>query len=187
MTSNEVKDSIKEWTVWAGQSGVQRYDIALLKIWIKFERFLSDLFVLYSLGESSEKGYTPKLNIQFQSEEQFNAFMKDGNKKYIEYLDRIDKLSKHIFEDNPFEILYTDSKYKPVMDELKALRNYIAHESVESKRKTINTCFSGNDKKFLEPNEYLKSKEQTSKESYYTFYTNAIAEMVDLLISQPIT
>lgn len=186
MISKDVKDAIVEWTKWATKSEVQRYDIALLKIWIKFERFLSDLFINYSLGKPSEMGYLPKLKIQFQSEEQFNAFMLEGNKKYIEYIDRIDKLSKHIFYNNPFDILRSDAKYKPTMDEIKALRNYIAHESIEARRKVVNTCFNGNEKKYLEPNDYLKSREKNTKDSYYTYYTSCISEMMELLINKPV-
>ena len=184
MIGKEVKDAIEEWTIWAVNSEVPRYDIALLKIWIKFERFLSDLFITYSLGQPSETGYLPKLRIQFQSEEQFNAFMIEGNKKYIEYIDKIDKLSKHIFENDPFDILHSDLKYKNAMEEIKALRNYIAHESIEAKRKVINTCFSGSEKKFLEPNDYLKSKEKNTKDSYYTYYTSCVSEIIELITNQ---
>lgn len=185
MISSEVTHTIEEWTSWAAKSGVERYDIALFKIWISFEKFLSDLFIQYSLGLPSEKEYFPKLNIQFKSEEQFNAFMREGNKQYIEYIDRITKLSKHIFEVNPFDSILSDSIYQPAMEEIKALRNYIAHESGESRRKLLNTCFSGNEKNFLEPNDYLKSKEKNTKKSYFTYYTDCIKEMTEILISEP--
>lgn len=178
-------DTIDKWTNWAVKPGVGRYDIALFKIWISFEKFLSGLFIQYSLGQSSEKGYFPTLNIQFKSEEQFNAFMKEGNKQYIEYIDKITKLSNHIFEVNPFDSILSDSKYRPVMNEIRALRNYIAHESGESRRKVIDTCFSGNERKFLEPNDYLKSKEKDTKNTYYTYYTDCIKDMIEILISGP--
>lgn len=56
MTTNEIKNAITTWNNWAGNPDVKRYDIALLKIWIQFERFLSDLVILYSTGQPSEKG-----------------------------------------------------------------------------------------------------------------------------------
>ena len=93
MTTNEIKSSITTWNNWASNPHVQRYDIALLKIWIQFERFLSELIITYSTGQPSETGYSPNLKIRFQNEEQFNAFMREGNKKYVEYLGKIEKLS----------------------------------------------------------------------------------------------
>lgn len=185
MVSNDVKMAITEWTAWAAKPEVQRYDIALLKIWIQFERFLGDIFVTYATGNASETGYLPSLKIRFQSEEHFNAFMRDGTKQYIEYLDKITKLSGHIFQDNPFDVILLDANNKPAMEQMKALRNYIAHESGEAKRKVINTCFSGNERNYVEPNVYLQSRESSTRNTYYTYYTTLISNMVDLLISAP--
>jgi len=185
MVSDEVKEAITNWTMWATQPEVQRYDIALLKIWIQFERFVGDLFVTYATGNPSETGYAPELKIRFQDEEQFNAFMREGTKKYIEYLCKIEKLSNHIFKGNPFEIILLDSEIKPSIDQIKAIRNYIAHESGEAKRKLINTCFNGDERKFVEPNVFLKRREKTTKDTYYTYYINTITSVVDLLINDP--
>lgn len=182
MISDEVKESICVWTNWASNTNVQRYDIALLKIWIKLEQFISDLFICYATGHPSEKGYKPRLKIQFQDEEQFNAFMREGGKTYIDYLDKIEKLSKHIFFDNPFDILISDSEVKPSFQQIKALRNYIAHESGTAKRKYINTCFSGDETKYMDPNVFLKSKEKTTKIMFYSYYVEIISNIVDLLI-----
>lgn len=182
MISSDVIKSINEWTDWASQDSVQRYDIALFKIWIQFELFVGDLFVTYSTGQKSEKGYAPKLKIKFQDEEQFNVFMRQGSKLYVEYLDRIEKLSRHIFDSDPFDILLHDANLSPALDQMKALRNYIAHESGEAKRKLINTCFNGDEKKFIEPNDFLKSKEKTTKQTYYTFYINMIKNIIEILI-----
>ena len=76
MTTNEIKTAIMTWNDWASNPHVQRYDIALLKIWIQFERFISELLITYSTGQPSEMGYLPTLKIQFQDEEQFNAFIR---------------------------------------------------------------------------------------------------------------
>ena len=45
MTTNEIKTTITTWNNWASNPHVQRYDIALLKIWIQFERFISELII----------------------------------------------------------------------------------------------------------------------------------------------
>lgn len=185
MTTNEIRTTISIWNNWASNPHIQRYDIALLKIWIQFERFISELIITYATGQSSEKGYLPTLKIQFLDEEQFNAFMREGNKKYVEYLNKIEKLSKHIFVNDPFDVIFLDSTNKTAYEQIKALRNYIAHESGEAKSRLINLCFSGNTSNFLEPNDYLLKRERTSRNTYYTYYTTIIQNIVDLLVDPP--
>ena len=183
MVINDVKSAITFWTDWAVKPEVQRYDIALFKIWIQFERFLGHLFVTYATGNTSETGYSPGLKITFQDEEHFNVFMREGTKQYIEYLNKIEKLSNHIFTDNPFDIILADTNFNPAFEQMKAIRNYIAHESGEAKRKLINTCFNGNEDKFKEPNEFLKAKEKTTGDTYYTYYIKVIENTADLLVN----
>ncbi len=185
MVSSDVNKAISEWTTWAAKPEVQRYDIALLKIWIQFERFIGELFMTYATGNPSERGYSPELKIKFQDEEQFNAFMREGTKKYIEYLDKIEKLSSHIFKTNPFDVILLDADIKSSFEQMKVIRNYIAHESGEARRKFINTCFSGNEKNFVEPNDFLKSREKTTKDTYYTYYMKTIKTILDFLIEDP--
>lgn len=185
MTTNEIKTAIITWNNWASNPHVQRYDIALLKIWIQFERFISELIITYSTGQPSEMGYLPTLKIRFQDEEQFNAFMREGNKKYVEYLSKIEKLSKHIFIDDPFDVIFLDATNKTAYEQLKALRNYIAHESGEAKSKLINLCFSGNTNNFLEPNNFLLTRERSTRNTYYTYYTTIIQNIVELLVDPP--
>ncbi len=185
MLSSEVKQAIADWTEWASKPDVQRYDIALLKIWIQFERFLGDLFVNYAIGISSETGYLPPLKIRFQDEEQFNAFMREKNGKYIEYLDKIEKLSSHIFEVNPYDVLLLDANNKTAFEQMKAIRNYIVHESGTAKIVLLNKCFNGDERKYVEPNVFLLKKEKNTKIPYYTYYTTIISNVVDLLISKP--
>ncbi len=181
MHRDEVKSTIDYWTKWAQENNNSNYDIAILKIWIKFERYLGDVFLNYSIGKPSEEGYYPKLKLCFKDESQFNAFMMDGNKKYVEYINKIEKLSAHIFEKNPFEIILGDCDRKNSFNQLKCLRNYIAHESEESRRKLITHCFSGNEEKFIEPDVFLKSKSKKSKESYYSIYINLILDVIEVI------
>ena len=179
MHSEEVKDTINSWTKWAQENNNSNYDIAILKIWIKFERYLGDVFLNYSIGNPSEEGYFPKLKLCFKDESQFNAFMVDGNKKYIEYINKIEKLSTYIFENNPFNIILEDCERKELFNQLKYLRNYIAHESEESRRKVIKYCFGGHEEKFIEPDEFLKSKPKKRDDSYYSIYIQLILDVID--------
>ena len=45
MTVQEIYNSIDYWSDWASKEENKRYDIALMKIWVLFERFISDVFV----------------------------------------------------------------------------------------------------------------------------------------------
>lgn len=174
--------AISYWTEWANKPNVQRYDIALFKIWIQFELFIGELFFTYSTGGTSEEGYSPELKLRFQDEEQFTAFMTIGNKTYVDYLKMMETLSRHIFNNNPFDVILATT-LKSRYDQMKAIRNYIAHESVKAKREMINTCFNGDKDRFVEPNVFLKSRESSTKDTYYTYYINTIRYILEFLIN----
>ncbi len=183
MTTNDIITSITTWSSWAAQTNNKRYDIALLKIWIQFEKFLGALFVTYATGNESESGFKPDLRLQFQSEEHLNAFLREGNKRYIDYIKQIERLSKHIFLNNPFDIIFNDSTYNSVYKQIVSIRNYIAHESGEAKSKMINECFSGNARHFKEPNDFLQERERSNNTTYFTYYTEAIKNISTFLVN----
>jgi hypothetical protein len=185
MTISTIEESVNTWSEWASAPSIKRYDIALLKIWIQFERFISELFILYATGGVSEEGFSPTLNLQFSNEEQLNVFLREGNRTYIEYPTQIKKLSKHIFQNDPFDIIFLDENNSSAYNQIISIRNYIAHESGESKTKIINTCFSGNARNYVEPNDFLQMKESSSRTTYFTYYTDIIKNMAKLLINPP--
>ena len=49
MTTTEIRNTITTWSNWASDPHIQRYDIALLKIWIQFERFIREERQFHSL------------------------------------------------------------------------------------------------------------------------------------------
>ena len=180
MRSEEVTEAIEKWGQWAAENN-GNYDIALFKIWIKFEKYLGDVFYNYAIGNPSENNYFPELKLKFIDEKQFFAFMVEGNKKYIDYLKKIERLSDHIFVKNPFDPILTDFERKQKFEQMKAIRNYIAHESVESREKFIALCLAGRKDKFVEPNEFLKTKPKGNSDSYYTIYINTIIDILELI------
>lgn len=184
MLLSDFKSKIQHWNEWAAQDNCKQFDIALFKIWITFETFCSELFTNYCLGVSSETGYLPHLSIDFHNEELLNVFMRERGKNYVDYFAKIE-LSKYIFVNNPFDILLVDPKYKNACDQIKSIRNYIAHESNEAKNKYIKMCFCGNPNHFLEPNDYLVKIESSTKKSYYTYYTQCLSDISWLLVNPP--
>lgn len=113
------------------------------------------------------------------------VFLREGNKKYIEFPTQIEKLSKHIFEDNPFDVIFLDSTKNDAYKKMIAIRNYIAHESGESRLKFLKCCFGNNESNFKEPNDYLQTRERTTCKSYYTYYVDIIKDIVVLLVNPP--
>ena len=62
-----------------------------------------------------------------------------------------------------------------------ALRNYIAHESNESKKKYMQTCL--NSKDFIEPGDYLLKVKKGSMKTFYSLYIEKIIEISDLILN----
>lgn len=185
MVSSDITTTITTWTEWASTPNNNRYDIALLKIWIQFEKFMAELFIKYATGSKSEEGFSPRLKLQFYDEEQLNVFLREGNRTYIDFPTQIKKLSKHIFVNDPFDVIFLDSNINNAYNQIIAIRNYIAHESGEAKSKMIKTCFGGRDEHFKYPNDFLLTKERSTNKTYYTYYTDTIANAAKLLVNPP--
>ena len=150
---SEIKQQIQELNAWAIYTDC--YDIALFRIWLIFEKYLIEKFIQYSIGETGDvQSITYK--IKFLDKEHLSYFLK-GDRTFVEYLGKIEKLSKHIFENNPFTIIIDDATHSKIYNELKTIRNQVAHDSDESRTKFFKDClFSRQSDKELGVNEYLK-------------------------------
>ena len=159
------------------------YEASFFKIYVKFEVFLSEMFKSYCIGTVNSKGYCPQRKLAFVDEAQLDAVLK-GDKQYVDYLKKIESLSKHIFVDNPFNVIFDVADNATYINQMMALRNYIAHESSESRSKYLHTCLSN--KAFVEPCDFLMSKNKRNSRSYYTIYINKILQISDLILEKPI-
>ena len=70
------------------------------------------------------------------------------------------------------------------MNKMIVLRNYIAHESPESKTKYIRTCLGGG--VYIEPCDYLTKKNRRTSKSNYTIFIDKINEISDLVLDPPL-
>ena len=159
------------------------YEASFFKIYVKFEVFLSEMFKSYCVGTINSKGYCPQRKLAFVDVEQLDAVLK-GDKQYVDYLKKIESLSKHIFIDNPFNVIFDVADNATYINQMMALRNYIAHESSESRNKYVQTCLSN--KTFVEPRDFLMMKNKKNSKSYYTIYINKILQISDLILEKPI-
>ncbi len=159
------------------------YEASFFKIYVKFEVFLADMFKSYCIGTVNSNGYCPQRKLAFANEEQLDAVLK-GDKQYVDYLKKIESLSKHIFIDNPFNVIFDVADNSTYLNQMMALRNYIAHESSESRNKYIKTCLPN--QAFVEPCDFLMSRNRRNAKSYYTIYIDKIIEISDLILENPI-
>lgn len=152
------------------------YEIAFFKIYVKFERFLSNLFLQYSAGEVSSSGYTPSRRLEFESKEHVHAIIKNKKTSYIEYIDKIENVSDFIFSEssNPFKILYVDP-YATYFKNSTIMRNHISHESSESTTKFQKIL--GESKPLISVGEYLATINRKKSQTNYSIYTNNFKEI----------
>ena len=106
----------------------------------------------------------------------FEVFLSEMFKSYC--------IGTVIFVDNPFNVIFDVADNATYINQMMALRNYIAHESSESRSKYIQTCLSN--KAFVEPCDFLMSKNKKNSRSYYTIYINKILQISDLILEKPI-
>lgn len=154
------------------------YPYLFFSIFVKFQNVVYNLFDQYAIGKSSSKGYTPVLKHKFKDEKELHVFLGSKNKEYIEYDDRIDKLSQYIFDDNIFDKLNMLSplSYSKLLD----IRNYIAHESVKSLNRLIDGGIINNGSKLSDY--FIKKKKGTAK-TYFEMIVQNLKNFTDFLIN----
>lgn len=176
MNSHDIKQEIATYTSWAGETDC--YDIAIFRIWLIFEKYLINKFISYSVGEYPQTSEIIN-KIKFINEEHLKYFLK-GDRTYVEYIGKIESLSKHIFDRNPFTIILDDSRYSPIYNELKIIRNQIAHDSDESRHKFFKNCLNSNQSDLgLGVNDYLKRR--TSRQNTTSNYTRLVEGIIRIV------
>lgn len=183
MENDELKNYINMCLQKLDSNIPELYEIYFFKVYVKFEVFLAQLFENYCIGVCSGKGYCPNRKLEFIDKEHLRAVLK-GDKQYLDYIKKIESLSKHIFVDNPFDLIFQVADNNNIFDQMISLRNYIAHESAESRKRYIETCLGGG--QFIEPYEYLAKINRRKSKSNYTIYMEKIAHISDMLLEAPI-
>lgn len=183
MENDELKTFIEECNQNLSPSVPLLYEASFFKIYVKFEVYLANVFEEYCVGIESSKGYCPQRKLAFADKEHLRAILK-GDKQYVDYIKKIEGLSRHIFIDNPFNIIFDVADNNTIFNQMTALRNYIAHESGESKVKYIKTCLGNGD--FIEPSVYLLKRNRRTSKSNYTIFVEKIIEISELILDAPL-
>ncbi|MEM0543807.1 hypothetical protein WFZ85_14390 [Flavobacterium sp. j3] len=184
MDNSLVIDEIEYWNgILAESDNPKLLEMAFFKIYIKFEKFTSDLFIYYCTGQNSSFDFCPERKLPFVDDNHLNGVIGTKNKAYINYYENIIELSEHIFVVNPFEIITRDVNYFNEFNNMKILRNYIAHESLSSRKKYVQSLLGNRD--FIEPYEFLRKIRRNTGKSNLTTYNEIIINSTNYLIARP--
>ena len=88
MDNKDLLDEIDKWNlVFSSHSTIDPslYELAFFKIFIKFEKFLSDCFENYAIGISSSFGYCPNRRLNFDDIEHLHKVIKKDNQSFINH------------------------------------------------------------------------------------------------------
>ena len=159
------------------------YEIAFFKIFIKFEKFLSVCFEEYCVGNGTTDGYCPNRKLNFIDKYHLINVIKPQSRSFINHIDII-KISDCFFDDadNPFDIIRIDPTYTGIFDQMKKIRNFIAHESDEAKSK-----YSGiMNNNFKPVCKFLLAKKKGESISNYTYYIEAIKKISNCILNKTV-
>jgi len=157
--------------------------LALLEIFIEFEQFLTNSFIEYALGNSSQNGFFPNRRINFSDKEHLDGILK-CDKQYIDYIKKIQEIRKYIFkEDNcPFNKIFSTSEFTTYFKQIQILRNFIAHKSEESKTKYIKNVLRANGiNSFIKADTFLKKINKKKNKTYYSIYIDNFIFYSDII------
>lgn len=186
MNNQELLDEINKWNLLFTSSTTldkSIYELAFFKIFIKFEKFLSDCFENYAIGLPSSFGYSPARKLNFDDLGHLHKVIKKDNQLFVNHYDIIKRISDCFFVDNPFEIIKTDPTHSTNLSKMKVLRDFIAHESNSARNKyEINVL---NNRPFKEPHEHLLERVKNKSYSHYTNYINSIIDISNFIINDP--
>lgn len=187
MDDQELIQEIDKWNdVFSSASTIDHtlYELAFFKIFIKFEKFLSECFESYAVGIESNSGYCPTRRLIFDDLDHLNKVIKKENRSFVNHYEVIKNISDCFFIDNPFEIIKTDPTYTTIINHMKIIRDYIAHESSAAKNKYIITVL--NNRAFIEPHQHLLRIKRGGTISFYSYYINAIKSISNYIINTPV-
>lgn len=111
------------------------YEFSFLRCFLAWEWFIENTFILYMLGEKTDKGYRPKCYVKPVNREHAYDFVKEG-RDYADWTspDIVIRKSRLFFENgDPYE-----DALGPItsdIQDMKTIRNAIVHMSAESREK----------------------------------------------------
>lgn len=152
------------------------YELSFLKIFLSYEWFIERTFILYMLGNKTDKGYRPKIYVKPRDEKHAYDFVREG-RDYADWTtpDVVIRKSNLFFVDG--------EPYKDVLEpiirdiqDIKTIRNAIVHMSAESREKfeTLIRSKLGYAGAAITPGEFLATTIKGKKLSYITYFRDKL-------------
>jgi ribosomal protein S18 len=183
INNQNLLEKISEWSIELKNNNNKHIHFAFLEIFIEFENFLMNSFIEYSLGNSSEKGFFPSLRINFSDKEHLEGLLK-CNKQFIDYIKKIEEVKKYIFEENtcPFTKIFATAEFTTYFKQMQIIRNFITHQSEESKRKYVDKVLNPNGiNDFIKADTFLKRNNRRINITYYSRYIDMFKFYSDII------
>lgn len=175
ITNTELLNKIDEWNLEISQND-KHIHYGLLEIFIEFEKFLTESFIAYSLKDEGKNNFKPVLRINFIDEDHLFGLLK-CDKVYIDYIKKIQEVKKFIFEEIscPFNKVFSTSEFQTYFSQIKILRDFIAHQSKESKYKYLTKVLNPNGiNTYIKADTFLKKINTNKSKSYYSIYIDSL-------------
>jgi hypothetical protein len=160
--------------------------LAFLQAFLAWEKFLEESYILYLLGKASPSGFTVRCYVSPHCRDHAINFTKAGN-RYSDWTtisQVVDHADLHFKDGRP----YTDALRPKVnlFNEMKIIRNAIAHNSDESREKFMSMVRGrlGHFPIGLNPGKYLSTVITGSVPSstYLSFYLNELILSARIII-----
>lgn len=166
---DSLSEEISKWKILI-QQNEEFLEIAFFKIFVKFENYMTSLIVSYAIGEIESDDKMLR-RLEFSD---ISHFKKTVGLNYLDTGIKTKELVDQLFGKENYFSFFFNSTDNEFYEKMKCLRNYIAHESEESKQKYVKKTL--NDEIFIEPNTFLKKA--YSRKDHTLNYTKFI-ELVE--------
>lgn len=175
-----MRDSIDFWNAEISKNNAPEIiESAFLRLYIEYEVYLANTFVTFALG-SSYTSYLPHRKLAFSDATQLAEVIR-GDSQFVDYIKAIPRCSKHIFQKNPFDLVFNSRNYNDDLLKMKHIRNYLAHRSSESLlkyRESVLKTYSIDD--YMDPGVFLLRKVNNKSFTFYTMYCNIFIEIYEI-------
>jgi len=172
VTNIELLNKIEEWEKELTDNS-RHIHFALLEVFIEFEKFLTHAFISYALKEKGKNSFAPELRLQFDDKVHLQGLLQ-CSKPYIDYIKKVKEVRKFIFKEStcPFHKVFSTADFNTNFLHIKIMRDFIAHQSEESKAKYVKTIL--NSGRYIKVNTYLNTLSKHENISNYSRYINAL-------------
>lgn len=157
------------------------YELSFLKMFLAWEYFIENTFIIYMLGKEKNIRYRPKAYVMPKDEKHAYDFVR-GDRDFADWSspDIVIRKAKLFFEDGmPYRDALSPSRGD--IQNMKTIRNAIVHMSLESREKfkTLVRSKLGYAKSKITPGEFLSLPLENRNLVYISYFRNQLEIVCD--------